>query len=417
MLDQLRGGGPALAGLFALSFGLNGLTATPSRSAEAPAAGDRLDFTRDVRPILADKCFACHGPDPTQRKAKLRLDTADGPFGSAASGSPAVVPGKPDESELYQRLVSDDPEERMPPAKSGKTLTPAEVATLRAWVEQGAPYRRHWAFVPPTRPDLPRVGRPDWCKNRVDRFILARLEKERLAPSAEADRVTLIRRLSLDLIGLPPTPAEVDAFLTDDRDDAYSRLVDRLLDSPHYGERWGRLWLDAARYADSDGYEKDKLRRVWFYRDWVINALNRDLPFDRFIVEQIAGDLLPSASQDQVVATGFLRNSMVNEEGGVDPEQFRMEAMFDRMDAIGKGVLGLTIQCAQCHTHKYDPLTHDEYYQMFSFLNDNHEANVPVYTPEEQKARAGIFRQIREVEDGLKHANPDWAERMAAWET
>ena len=271
-----------------------------------------------------------------------------------------------------------------------------------AWVEQGAPYPRHWAFVPPSRPDAaPGPATPNGARTRSTGSCWRRSsEAEGLSPSPEADRVTLIRRLSLDLIGLPPTPAEVDSFLADRGDDAYEKLVDRSLDSPHYGERWGRTWLDAARYADSDGYEKDKSRQVWFYRDWVINALNRDLPYDRFLTEQIAGDLLPGATQDQVVATGFLRNSMVNEEGGVDPEQFRMEAMFDRMDAIGKGVLGLTIQCAQCHSHKYDPLTHDEYYKMFAFLNDTHESNVPVYTPEEQKARAELFRQVREAEYG-----------------
>ncbi len=234
--------------------------------------------------------------------------------------------------------------------------------------------------------------------------------KEGLTPSPEADRVTLIRRLSLDLIGLPPTLEEVDAFLADRSPDAYEKVVDRLLASPHYGERWGRIWLDAARYADSDGYEKDKPRHVWFYRDWVINALNRDLPYDQFIIEQIAGDLLPDATQDQIVATGFLRNSMINEEGGVDPEQFRMEAMFDRMDAIGKGILGLTIQCAQCHNHKYDPLTQEEYYRMFAFLNNDHEANIAVYTPDEQRKRADVFRQIREIEDGLRQR----AARLAA---
>ena len=418
MVEQPRGECAALAGRSVLALCLVGLAVTPTTAgAPAPTAEARLDYTRDVRPILAAKCFSCHGSDPTQRKGKLRLDTADGPFQPAASGSPAVVADKPEESELSSRITSDDPEEKMPPAKSGKTLSAAEVVTIKTWVAQGAPYRAHWAFVPPTRPEPPRVVESIWCENPVDRFVLARLEKEGLHPSAEADRVTLIRRLSLDLIGLSPTLAELDAFLADRSPDAYAKVVERLLASPHYGERWGRLWLDAARYADSDGYEKDKQRQVWFYRDWVINALNHDLPFNQFVVEQVAGDLLPGATQDQVVATGFLRNSMVNEEGGVDPEQFRMEAMFDRMEAIGKGVLGLTVQCAQCHTHKYDPLTHDEYYRMFAYLNDTSEANVPVYTPEQQQVRAGIFRQIREIEDGLKHTTPDWAERLAAWET
>jgi hypothetical protein len=225
-----------------------------------------------------------------------------------------------------------------------------------------------------------------------------------------------LRRLSLDLTGLPPSVEEVDAFLKDQSQNAYEKQVDRLMNSPHFGERWGRLWLDAARYADSDGYEKDKQRWVWFYRDWVINALNRDLPYDQFIIDQVAGDELPNATQDQIVATGFLRNSMINEEGGIDPEQFRMEAMFDRMDAIGKSVLGVTIQCAQCHNHKFDPLTQEEYYRMFAFLNNSHEANIAVYTPQEQMKRADTFRRIREIEAGIEHHNPDWEQRMAAWE-
>ena len=220
-----------------------------------------------------------------------------------------------------------------------------------------------------------------WAKTPIDAFMLARLEKEGLAPSPEADKATLLRRVSLDLTGLPPTLQELDAFLADKAPDAYAKQVERLLASPHYGERWARHWLDAARYADSDGYEKDKPRFAWAYRDWVIDAFNRDLPYDQFIIEQIAGDQLPNAAQDQVVATGFLRNSMINEEGGVDPEQFRMEAMFDRMDAIGKGVLGLTIQCAQCHNHKFDPIPQEEYYRLFAFLNNDHEGSTPVYRP------------------------------------
>src|SRR5215813_8880875 len=257
---------------------------------------------------------------------------------------------------------------------------------------------KHWAFVAPVRPPTPEVKNKAWARNPIDAFILARLERENLAPSPEADKITLLRRLSLDLIGLPPTPEEVDAFVKDTSKAAYEKQVERLLQSPHYGERWGRHWLDGARYADSDGYEKDKSRQVWAYRDWVINALNRDLPYDRFIIEQIAGDLLPDATQDQHVATGFLRNSMINEEGGVHPEQFRMEAMFDRMDAVGKSMLGLTIQCAQCHNHKFDPLTQEEYYRMFAFLNNSYESNIAAYTADELKKRAEIFHQIHEVE-------------------
>ncbi len=275
---------------------------------------------------------------------------------------------------------------------------------------------KHWAFQPPLRPALPHAEDTGWVQNPIDRFILAKLQERQLAPSPPADRVTLIRRLSLDLIGLPPSIEEVDSFIADKEEGAYQRLIDRLLSSPHYGERWGRHWLDAARYADSDGFEKDKPRYVWFYRDWVIDALNSDLPYDQFIVEQIAGDLLPEATQDQIVATGFLRNSMINEEGGIDPEQFRMEAMFDRMDAIGKSILGITIQCGQCHDHKYDPLTQQEYYRIFAFLNNDHEANVAVYTPQEQMQRAELFRAIQEIEADLQHQNPDWHERMAQWE-
>ena len=384
--------------------------------AAVAGAAEPLDFNRDIRPILSGKCFQCHGPDEGERKGKLRLDTRDGAYGAGASGARAVVPGKPDESELVERITTDDGMTHMPPAKSGKSLSPVEIEKLRAWVEQGAEHRPHWAFVPPTKAPLPKVSRSEWVRTPVDAFVLAKLDAERLAPSPEAEKATLIRRLSLDLTGLPPTIEEADAFLKDKAPDAYDRLVARLLDSPHYGERWGRLWLDAARYADSDGYEKDKSRQVYFYRDWVVNAFNRDLPYDRFLVEQLAGDLLPGATQDQVVATGFLRNSMINEEGGVDPEQFRMEAMFDRMDAIGKGMLGLTIQCAQCHSHKYDPLTQEDYYRMFAYLNDTHEANVAAYTPEEQLKRAEIFRQIKEIESDLKHRHADWKERMASWE-
>jgi mono/diheme cytochrome c family protein len=392
--------------VFPLFLALLGLNPVVAR------AQSKVDFNRDIRPILSDACFQCHGPDVSQRKADLRLDTKTGLFG----GNEPVVPGKPDESELLRRLVSDDPQERMPPPKSGKKLTARQIALVRDWIAQGAPFAGHWSFIPPERPPLPAVKNEGWVRTPIDRFILARLEREELAPAPEADRTTLLRRMSLDLIGLPPTIAETDAFLRDNSSDAVKTIVERLLSSPHYGERWARHWLDAARYADSDGYEKDKPRFVWMYRDWVVNAINRDLPYNQFIVEQIAGDLLPNPTQDQLVATGFLRNSMINEEGGIDPEQFRMEAMFDRMDAIGKSVLGLTIQCSQCHNHKFDPLTQEEYYRMFAFLNNSHEANIAAYTPEELQQRGEIFRTIRELEAELQHRRPDWPERMAAWE-
>jgi hypothetical protein len=275
---------------------------------------------------------------------------------------------------------------------------------------------RHWAFHPPVRPALPPVQNAVRARNAIDHFLLARLEKEGLSPAREADRVTLIRRLSLDLTGLPPTVREVDDFLADRSPRAYEKLVERLLASPHFGERWARLWLDLARYADSDGFEKDMLRWIYFYRDWVVGALNRGMPYDQFIVEQLAGDLLPNRTQDQWVATGFLRNSMKNEEGGIDPEQFRMDAMFDRVDALGKSVLGLTVQCCQCHDHKYDPMSQEEYYRLFAYLNNDHEACPVVYTPAERQKAAEITRRIGLIEDGLKQRTPDWEKRLAEWE-
>jgi mono/diheme cytochrome c family protein len=383
-----------------------------------------VDFERTILPLFKSRCYQCH--DERKHMSGLRLDVRSRALRGGESGKPAIVPGRPDQSDIIRRVTSAVPEEAMP--SKGERLTPAQVQELRAWIAAGAPWpdavagedllkKGHWAFQPPSRPALPAVAGTAWPRNAIDRFILARLEKEGLQPAPEADRTTLIRRLSLDLLGLPPPVTEVDAFLADTSDRAYERLVDRLLDSPHYGERWGRHWLDAARYADSDGFEKDKSRQVWCYRDWVIQALNRDLPYDRFIIEQLAGDLLPGATQDQIVATGYLRNSMCNEEGGIDPEQFRMEAMFDRMDAIGKGILGLTIQCAQCHNHKYDPLTQVEYYRMFAFLNNDHEANIAVYSPQEQMKRANLFAQIHAIETELRHRHPDWRERMHAWES
>jgi len=378
-------------------------------------ADDQVDFKRDIRPILSNACFQCHGPDDKRRKGDLRLDTKEDAFKSI-DGRHAFVAGKPEASEAFRRILTTDADDHMPPAKSGKQLTPKQIELIRKWIQQGAKWSEHWSFVAPERSPVPAVKTPAWVRTPIDAFILSRLEREGLQPSVPADKTTLLRRLSLDLVGLPPTPEEMSAFLADSRPDAYERQVERLLASPHYGERWARHWLDAARYADSDGFEKDKPREAWFYRDWVINAFNRDLPYNQFVIEQIAGDLLPNATQDQIVATGFLRNSMINEEGGIDPEQFRMEAMFDRMDAIGRGILGLTIQCAQCHSHKYDPLTHEDYYRMFAFLNNAHETNITVYTPAETMKRAGILQQIREIEDELRHKTGDWKDRMRAWE-
>lgn len=382
------------------------------------AAGESaapLNFTRDVRPILANNCFPCHGPDNSGRKADLRLDVRAS--AGKIHGAEAVVDSKgPAGSELIRRITSADADEHMPPADSGKALKPEQIAILQRWVAEGGKYQPHWAYVSPRRPEVPRVKHEAWVRNPIDAFVVARLEREGLEPSPPADANTLLRRLSLDLVGLPPTLEELSAYERDGGEHAYQQTIDRLLSSPHYGERWGRIWLDAARYADSDGFEKDKPRFVWMYRDWVIQAFNQDLPYDQFIVDQIAGDMLPRPTQDEQVATGFLRNSMINEEGGIDPEQFRMEAMYDRMDAIGKGILGLTIQCAQCHSHKYDPLTQTEYYRMFAFINNCHEAQITVYTPEQRAEWSSTEAVIRRIEERLRASTPDWQERMAAWE-
>jgi mono/diheme cytochrome c family protein len=375
------------------------LTAAAADPELPPAAARKVDYAKDVQPILAKNCYSCHGEKKQQ--SGFRLDRKADAFKGGELGK-AIVPGKSAESPLVRYVAGIDPDVKMPP--KGDRLTAEQVGVLRAWIDQGADWREggatvdprsHWAFKPPVKSPLPTVSNPKWVRTPIDAFILARLDKEGLKPSPEADRITLLRRLHLDLTGLPPSVAEVDAFLADKSDKAYEKAVERLLESPHYGERWARHWLDAARYADSDGYEKDKSRQVWFYRDWVVNAFNRDLPYDRFIIEQFAGDLLPNATQDQLVATGFLRHSMLNEEGGVDPEQFRMDAMFDRIDAVGKAVLGLTIACAQCHNHKFDPLTQEEYYKLFAYLNNDHEAQRVVYTPDEQRRIADIRTRPR----------------------
>ncbi|HVV70079.1 MAG TPA: PSD1 and planctomycete cytochrome C domain-containing protein, partial [Verrucomicrobiae bacterium] len=398
--------------------------APAARSAVSSTPSAKVDFARDIQPIFSKECYECHGPN--KQKGGLRLDQKEAALKGGDTGA-LLIAGKSPDSLLVQAVTGTKADlERMP--KKRDPLTPEQVGLLRAWIEQGAnwpetgpvatkkEWRHHWAFSPPVRPNPPRVAARNLVRNPIDAFVLARLEQERMQPATEADRTTLLRRLSLDLVGLPPTPEEVDAFVSDRDPDAYEKQVERLLASPHYGERWGRLWLDAARYADSDGFEKDKPRSVWFYRDWVINALNRDLPYNEFVVEQIAGDELPHPTQDQIVATGFLRNSMINEEGGIDPEQFRMQAMFDRMDCIGKSILGLTIQCAQCHDHKFDPLKQAEYYRLFAFLNNDHEGQSVVYTPDELMQVSNLSRQIRELEAGLRHRTPDWEQRMAKWE-
>jgi hypothetical protein len=337
------------------------------------AATSRVDFTRDIQPLLSDACYHCHGPDASSRKSGLRLDRQDAALAGGKSGLPAVVPGKPDSSELIARILSDDPEEVMPSPDSHKVLTAAQKDLLRRWVAEGAEWKEHWAYVAPKRPVVPEVSAPSAARSThpIDAFIQARLDQKGITPSPEAPRAALLRRLSLDLVGLPPSPEDVAAFERDARPDAYERQVERLLASPHHGERWARPWLDVARYADSNGYSIDAPRQIWKYRDWVVAALNRDLPYDQFVIEQLAGDLLPNATVDQKVATGFNRNTQINQEGGIDPEQFRIEAVMDRVATFGSAFLGLTLSCSQCHDHKFDPLPQRDYYRLYAFFNQS----------------------------------------------
>ncbi|MCA9132486.1 MAG: PSD1 domain-containing protein [Planctomycetales bacterium] len=341
-----------------------------------PAAENQdVRYARDIQPLLARRCFICHGPDMAE--AGLRLDVAEQAMATLDSGSRAIVPRQPGRSELLGRVTSDDDSLRMPP--EGPALTAAEVALLQRWIDSGAAYDTHWAYRRIRRPPLPAVQATDWLRNPIDQFVLARLESEGLSPAPVASASTLVKRLYYDLIGLPPTPAQVEAFVGDASPDAYERLLDRLLASPHFGERWGRHWLDKARYADSDGYEKDRPRpTAWRYRDWVIEAINSDQPYDRFSIAQLAGDLLPEPSGRQKLATAFHRQTLTNTEGGVDVEEFRVEATFDRTETTAAIWLGLTMNCARCHTHKYDQITHHEYYQLFAFFNDAREVDLDV---------------------------------------
>ncbi|HET6422515.1 MAG TPA: DUF1549 domain-containing protein, partial [Planctomycetaceae bacterium] len=352
------------------------------------------DFNRDVRPILSQFCFKCHGPDDGKREAGLRLDVRDAALAVLESGTVAIKAGKPDHSELLRRVETIDTDLIMPPVSSNMTLSASQKKTLRDWIAAGANYTPHWAYVAPKPSPLPQVTQTLWPRNEIDVFILAQLEKEGLKPSPEADRYALIRRVSLDLLGIPPTVEEADAFARDTDPLAYERLVDRLLASPQYGERWARRWLDLARYADTNGYEKDRVRSMWPYRDWVIKTLNADMPYDQFTVEQLAGDLLPNATQSQQIATGFHRNTMINEEGGIDPLEFRFHAMTDRIATTGAVWLGLTVGCAQCHTHKYDPIYHTDYYGLMAFLNNADEPEMDVWN---DALRAERQRQEAEI--------------------
>jgi mono/diheme cytochrome c family protein len=408
----------------------------------APTRADQprrpaIDFNRQIRPLLSENCFACHGPDDRQRKAKLRLDTKAGAFAELRSGGLALVPGKPDDSELLRRLTTDDPAERMPPPKTGKHLTPEQIALVRQWIAQGAVWSEHWAFVAPRRPAVPRVADAAWPREPPDFFILARLEAAGLRPSPEADCTTLIRRVTLDLTGLPPTPAEVDAFLADATPEAYEKVVDRLLDSSHYGEHMARYWLDAARFGDTHGLHLDNYREMWPYRDWVVRAFNRNQPYDRFLTEQLAGDLLPSPTLDQVVASGFNRCHVTTNEGGSIDEEVYVRNVVDRVDTTGTVFLGLTVGCARCHDHKYDPIRTKDYYQLFAFLNslddkplDGNAARYPpivkVGTPEQltalerlQQRAAALRRQIAEEVARVPYEEPadtaESADSLTAW--
>lgn len=366
------------------------------------------DFLRDVQPILTEHCAQCHGADAKERKSGLRLDQREAALKGGESGTAAIVPGRPDQSEMVRRITSADPGELMPPPDHKRPLSAKQIETLKKWIEDGAHYESHWAFTPPAKTPLPAVG----LEHPVDALVAARLKDRGLAFSPAATPAVLCRRLYLDLIGLPPSPAELAEF----ERVGYEATVGALLKSERFGEKWARHWLDVARYSDTNGYEKDLRREQWKWRDWVIDAFNRDMRYDQFLIEQIAGDLLHGATQDQIIATGFLRNSMINEEGAIVPEQFRMVEMFDRMDCLGKAVLGLSTQCAQCHSHKFDPLSQDEYYGIFAFLNNTYEAQSWVYTPEQQQKIADIQKRIGAAEERLRAARPQWQLELAMWE-
>jgi mono/diheme cytochrome c family protein len=431
----------AITGLAALALTRDSLQA--QNPATIPSART-VDFTRDIQPILESRCYSCHGPKSTAKG--LRLDLRAAAMQGGESGA-AILPGNSDQSLLVRRLLGLDGQSRMP--KTGDPLSEPQIALIRAWIDQGAPWperrltasasasgpehSQHWAYRSPTRPPLPAVGHAAWVRTPIDRFVLARLEKEGLAPSPEAPLEMLVRRVSLDLIGLPPSPQEADEVAADAARDgidaAYARLVDRLLASPHYGERWARPWLDLARYADSHGFEKDLPRVMWKYRDWVIDALNRDMPFDRFTIEQIAGDMLPDATPEQVVASGFHRNAMTNEEGGIDPEEAHYEVLVDRVNTTATVWLGTTLGCAQCHNHKYDPFSQKDYYRLMAFFGNSDyqvrtfgdgtrffEAAIDLPTPEQAVKRKTIQAQIDRLNQEMMTVTPALERDQAVWE-
>lgn len=390
--------------------------------------GEAVDFNRDILPLLSDNCFKCHGPDEEHREADLRLDTQAGAFGDLGDGYFAIVPGNPDESEVVWRINADDEEDLMPPKDSNLSLSPEEKERISRWITEGAEWKNHWSFEPVVQPELPEVVDTEWSRNGIDRFVLARLEEEGLAPSPEADKETLIRRLSFDLTGLPPTPEEVDQFLEDTSPNAYERLVDRLLASPRFGETMALPWLDAARYADTDGYQNDGPREMWRWRDWVIDAYNQNKPFDEFTIEQLAGDLLPDPSLDQLIATGFNRNHRYNSEAGIVFEEFLLENAVDRVDTASTVWMGLTMGCARCHDHKYDPISTKEYYQLISYFNSIPESGraikfgnsepwilSPTKSQSEELARKDAA--IESARDAMKNVESELSKAQAYWES
>jgi hypothetical protein len=402
------------------------LTASEPIAAAADPNPEQIVFHRDIRPILSDACFHCHGPDNAKRQGELRLDTGEGVF-EDRDGYRVIVPGDVDKSELHRRLVADDEDERMPPADAVRKLSEREIGLIARWIEQGAAWQSHWSFIPPQRPELPSVAETSWPRNVIDAFVLSRLEAEGLALSPEATKSTLIRRVTLDLTGLPPDPAQVDAFLADPAGNAYEKLVDRLLASPRYGERMAVSWLDAARYADTNGYQSDGVRIMWRWRDWVIDAFNRNAPYDEFTVEQLAGDLLPDPTLDQLIATGFNRNHRGNGEGGVIAEEYAVEYVVDRVDTTSTVWLGLTMACGRCHEHKYDPFSQKEFYEIFAFFNNvpergrafkhgNSPPTIKAPTWLQQERLDDLQRQFAAATDELERLEPQLAQAQLQWE-
>ncbi|HLH54712.1 MAG TPA: PSD1 and planctomycete cytochrome C domain-containing protein [Verrucomicrobiae bacterium] len=391
--------------------------------AASPQPDANPDFNRAIRPILSENCYKCHGPDEAARKGNLRFDRRAAALQPAKSGLAPIVPGAPEKSGMVARITSTDPEKRMPPISTGKKLSALQVNELKQWIRNGAVYAEHWAYVKPLRPPLPDVQNKDWAKNSIDRFILARLEKEGLKPSPEADKARLIRRVSLDLTGLPPTVEEVEGFKADSSPDAYEKLVDRLLNRKSFGEHWARMWLDLARYADSAGYADDPPRTIWAYRDYVIRCFNENKPFDQFTIEQIAGDLLENPTEEQRVATAFHRNTMTNNEGGTDDEEFRNAAIVDRVNTTMAVWMGTSMACAQCHHHKYDPFSQQEYFSLFAILNNTADADrsdeAPVkklYSPEQKKQLTLAENESWDLEQKFAHPPAEARSRQSDWQ-